>query len=335
MQSLPCLLPARGTAPLRCAGLIGGHGAVLAGVRLLTQLPSPPPFLRAQAFKAITGLAWDRKSIEWEWTDCNQEAAEKKRKEEERRAAEKKAAEQKRKEAERKKRQEAERKRDEEEKARTEAERAAADAEAAQQAQQEVQGQLAGPNTSNQTVPGGSPAAAAANATASTGNAIAPVTTQQERPVSHWVVPCAKGRQRCPNLSLAARGYQCTTKDGSACCLMPNGKLCKVLANYEEDTAAPAFWRGRDLTSQTAGDEQNEEASKLTETGGSGGAAPAAADEVAATAPSPETAPSPAAAEPPTEEEAGAEGSEEGDTQTEEPAPSPAAALAGRRMLKH
>ncbi|KAI7842252.1 hypothetical protein COHA_003893 [Chlorella ohadii] len=284
------------------------------------------------AFEAITGLEWDRKSIEWEWTDCNQEAADKKRKEEERKAAEKKAAEQKRKEEEKKKRQAAEQKRAAEEKARQEAEHAKAEEEAAQQAQQaqqEVQGQAAASAT-NQTVAGASAAAAATNATATPGNATAAGVAQQERPVSDWVVPCGRGRQRCPNLSLAARGYQCTTLDGTACCLTTNGKLCKQLANYDDETAAPAYWRGRNAAGSAAapGDAESE-AEALTETGGA-----AAAKAPAAAPAGPAATPSPAAAEPLAEQE---DEPARSDSQPEskEAAASPAAAPASRRMLKY
>ncbi|PRW60471.1 Trafficking particle complex subunit 5 [Chlorella sorokiniana] len=284
------------------------------------------------AFKAITGLAWDRKSIEWEWTDCNQEAADKKMKEEEKRkAAEKKAAEQKRKEEEQRKKEEADRKRAAEDKARQEAERAKAEEEAAQaqqaqQAGEAVQGQLVSP-AGSQTVASANATAGAESATATASAGMA----EQERPVSDWVVRCAEGRQRCPNLSLAARGYQCTTLDGSACCLTPSGKLCKLLANYEEDTAALAYWRGRNLAGGSAGN-ASKEATQLNKTGGS---TPAAANEAAAGPAAPvAAAPSPAAAERPAKDEAQEESAAES-VPTKEPAPSPAAAPAGRRMLKH
>lgn len=192
-----------------------------------------------------------------------------------------------------------------------------------------MQGQAAAPAT-NQTVAGASAAAGTTNATAATGNATAAGVAQQERPVSDWVVRCGRGRQQCPNLRLAARGYQCTTLDGTACCLTTNGKLCKQLANYEDDAAAPAYWRGRNAAGlAVASDAESDEAEVLTETGGAAAAnAPAAAPAV------PAAAPSPAAAEPPAEQkEEPAESASQPDSK--EAAPSPAAAPASRRMLKY
>ena len=61
-----------------------------------------------------------------------------------------------------------------------------------------------------------------------------------------WVLPCEAGRQRCTNLALASQGYQCMTRDNSACCLNGNGRNCMRLSRAGE-SATPGNWTGREL----------------------------------------------------------------------------------------
>ena len=70
---------------------------------------------------------------------------------------------------------------------------------------------------------------------------------QEVGTLTDWVVPCEAGRQRCTNLVLASQGYQCMTRDNSACCLNGTGVNCKRVS-WVEDTGAPDNWTGRDLT---------------------------------------------------------------------------------------
>lgn len=103
-------------------------------------------------------------------------------------------------------------------------------------------------------------------------------------PFTDWVTVCQAGRPRCPSLFLASWGYQCSTWDGSACCLQPNGKFCMLLGPWANATA-PAGWVGRNTT--PVAEEEDERASSED---GTVAVSPAAAPALAPNATSGEPA---------------------------------------------
>lgn len=92
--------------------------------------------------------------------------------------------------------------------------------------------------------------------TACAANPASPVQSQ---------VACAPGRNRCPKAFLASWGFQCSTMDGTSCCLQPNGKFCARLERWA-DAGVPPSWRGGDSATTTGS------------SGGGGGGAAAASE---------------------------------------------------------
>lgn len=107
---------------------------------------------------------------------------------------------------------------------------------------------IAAPTDSDEAAKPSTETGAAAGAAAAT---TAEEPEAQPRSLTDWVLACEPGRRRCPNLHLAALGYQCSTWDDSRCCLTGIGKRCRPVNSLQDD-GVPEGWLGREMVQPAA-----------------------------------------------------------------------------------